>query len=280
MSAITVAKKDFRDAVRSRVLLGLTVLFALFTTGGAFLASWASELFEQGGAGSTLELLIALQTPAGILVPVIALVVSYRSIAGERADGSLQFLLGLPHRRRDVVLGKVLGRTGVVAVSILIGFAVGLLGLFAFVGDVSPVDYAGFTLVTILFGFVYVCLGVGLSATARSTTTAAIAALGLIVLFWVVWGTAAQILLYVIEGQLFVMPVPDWYLAFVSLPPDAAYGSAISAVLGEPQFEMAQAYDLESPPLLARPWFGFVLLACWAVVPVAVGLWRFERVDL
>ncbi|OAQ53121.1 ABC-2 type transporter [Natrinema mahii] len=284
MSTIAVAKKDFRDAVRSRLLIGLTALFALFTVGGAALASWASELFSEGGGDSTVGLILALQTPAGFLVPVIALIVGYGAIAGERESGSLKFLLGLPHRRRDVVLGKVLGRTGVVAVSILIGFAVGLVGLVAFVGEVSPVDYLAFTLVTVGFGFVYVCLGVGISAMTRSTTKAAVGAIGLVVLFWFLWGTITQGLLYALEGEFLPETFPGWYLALNAIPPDAAYGSAIGAVLGESGFTTAGSLEsqglVESVPLVAEPWFGFVILAVWALLPLALGLWRFERADL
>jgi ABC-2 type transport system permease protein len=280
MSAIAVAKKDFRDAVRSRVLIALTVLFALFTGGGAFLASRLSALFGEGGAESTIDLIIALQTPAGFLVPIIALIVGYGAIARERESGSLKFLLGLPHRRRDVVIGKVLGRTGVVAVSIVIGFSVGLAGLFAFVGAVSLVDYVVFTLVTVLFGFVYVCIGVGLSSLTRSTTRAAVGAIGVVILFWVLWGIIGQGLLYATEGTLFVESFPEWFLIYTSLPPDTAYGSAIGAALGETQLTMAGVYDIDSLPLVAKPWFGFVLMACWALGPLGLGLWRFDRVDL
>lgn len=285
MSAIIVAKKDFRDAVRSRVLLALTGLFALFTVGGAFLASRLSALFEEGGAESTIDLILALQTPASFLVPIIALFVGYGAIAGERESGSLQFLLGLPHRRQDVVLGKVLGRTGVVAVSILVGFTVGLLGLVAFVGSVSLVDYVAFTLVTVLFGFVYVCLGVGLSAMTRSTTRAAVGAVGLVVLLWFAWSVLAQALLFVIEGTIIPETIPGWYIVMNSVTPDAAYGSAITAVLGAGQFTASSAYETQGlidggVPIVAEPWFGFVLLALWALVPLALGLWRFDRVDL
>ncbi|MXV61579.1 ABC transporter permease subunit [Natronorubrum sp. JWXQ-INN-674] len=283
MSAITVAKKDFRDAVRSRTLLALTLVFALFTFGGAFLASWTAELFgeiEGDGAQTTMDLLFALQTPASFLVPIIALVVGYAAIAGERESGSLKFLLGLPHTRRDVVLGKILGRTAVVAVSILVGFAVGLVGLVTFVGSVSVVDYLLFTLVTILFGFVYVCIGVGLSSMTRSTTKAAVGALGMVLLFWFVWGIAAQLVLFWREGSFMVESFPEWYLSVVSLPPDSAYAAALGTILGEDGFTMASIYETESLPLLAEPWFGFVLLAFWALVPLGFGLWRFDRADL
>ncbi|WP_226482220.1 ABC transporter permease [Natrinema amylolyticum] len=278
MSAITVAKKDFRDAVRSRVLIALTVLFALFTVGGAALASWISELFEEGGAESTIDLIFALQAPASFLVPVIALVVGYGAIAGERESGSLKFLLGLPHTRQDVVLGKVIGRTGVVAVSILIGFAVGLLGLIAFVGSVSIGHYIAFTLVTILFGFVYVCIGVGLSSMTRSTTRAAIGAFGLIVFFWIVWGIIGQVLLFTTTDFTALESFPDWYHVYSAVPPDNAYGSAIQAVIGQTQPTMGT--DAADLPFVAKPWFGFVILAIWALVPLSLGRWRFERVDL
>ncbi|MDG5817948.1 ABC transporter permease subunit [Natronococcus sp. A-GB7] len=280
MSAIAVAKKDFRDAVRSRTLLALTALFGLFTVSGAYLASWAAEVLD-GGAETTLDLIIALQTPAGYLVPIIALVVSYAAIAGERESGSLKFLLGLPHSRRDVVVGKILGRTGVVGVSILVGFAVGLIGLFAFVGSVLLVDYLGFTLVTLLFGLVYVCIGVGLSSMTRSTTKAAIGAFGLIVFFWFAWSILVQLLLYAVEGQFLLEEFPDWYVTLLSLSPDAAYGSALGAVLGESGLTMSGMYgSTDELPLAARPWFGFVVLGVWALVPLVIGILRFESIDL
>ncbi|WP_121744154.1 ABC transporter permease [Natronorubrum halophilum] len=283
MSAITVAKKDFADAARSRKLMALTAVFALFTFGGAFLASWIGDLFaemEGEGAETTIDLVVALQTPASYLVPIIALILGYAAIAGERESGSLKFLLGLPHTRRDVVLGKILGRSAVVAVSILIGFGVGLIGLFAFVGSVSIVDYLLFTLVTILFGFVYICIAVGLSSMTRSTTTAGAGAFGLIVFLWFVWGVLAMGVLYLVEGELWMESHPDWYISLLSLSPDAAYGSAIAAVFGEGQFTIASAYGVENPPLLAEPWFGFVVLGVWALVPLGIGIVLFNRADL
>ncbi len=285
MSAVTVAKKDFEDAVRSRKLMLLTAVFALFTLGGAYLAAEFGELFGEelgDGAQSTIELVLALQTSAGFLVPIIALVVGYKAIAGERESGSLKFLLGLPHTRRDVVVGKILGRSAVVAVSILIGFGVGFVGLLAFVGSVSIVDYLLFTLVTILFGVVYVCLGVGVSSLTKSTSRAAIGAFGIILFFWFLWSTLVQVALYLVEGEFFMEEFPEWYISLLSISPDAAYGSAIGAVFSDSSFTMADAYqyDVGELPLVAEPWFGFVILALWALFPLAIGLWAFGRADL
>lgn len=287
MSAIAVAKKDFRDAVRSRGLIALTLIFVVFTVGGAYVSTQITGLLGGGGDQTTLDLIFALQTPASFLVPIIALLIGYGAVAGERERGSLKFLLGLPHTRRDVVLGKVLGRTGVVAVSILIGFAVGIVAIFAFTGSASPLDYLAFTVLTVLYGFVFVCIGVGISSMTRSTTRAAIGAFGLLALFWLLWDFIGLLLLYLVTGSLaFEPPIPDWFLLYSSIPPGSGYGAVISAVLADTT-EAAAGLTVEangtSPgdlPFFAEPWFGFVILALWAVIPLTIGLLRFDRVDL
>lgn len=282
MSTLAIAKKDFQDAIRSRSLLVITVLFVLLTVGGAFISSWAGELLDVGDEQSSLDLLVALQTPASFLVPIIALLIGYGAIAGERESGSLKFLLGMPHTRRDVVFGKVIGRTAVVAVSILIGFAVGMVAIFAFTGSISPIEYIAFTLVTILLGFVYVSIGVGISAMTGAKTRAAIGAFGLLALFWLLWGFIGQIALYAIEGSLFMETIPAWYLNFSAIPPGPAYGSIIGGVLGgNPLLGSIESSGIEfGSAILTEPWAGFILLVLWAVIPLAIGLGRFERADL
>ncbi|KYH25274.1 ABC-2 family transporter protein [Halalkalicoccus paucihalophilus] len=285
MSAIAIAKKDFQDAVRSRGLIVLTAIFVLFTVAGAYIGTQVSGLLGDE-AGDTLDLIIGLQTPASFLVPIIALLIGYGAVAGERESGSLKFLLGLPHTRQDVVLGKVLGRTAVVAVSILIGFVAGMIAIFAFTGSFSLLEYAVFTLLTVALGFVYVCIGVGLSSMTKSTTRAAVGAFGLLALFWILWSVIAQLLLYLTSGSVFPQPpIPGWYVAFLSLPPGPAYGSALGAILDEGGLAVASTYEGQGLveggiPIVAEPWFGFVLLAAWAFVPLAIGLVRFDRVDL
>ena len=284
MSTIAIAKKDFQDAVRSRGLIALTVIFVLFTVGGAYISTAISGLLD-GEGESTLDLIIALQSPASFLVPIIALLIGYGVVAGERESGSLKFLLGFPHSRRDVVFGKIIGRPAVGSISILIGFAAGMVAIFAFTGSISPVEYVVFTLLTVLLGFVYVCIGVGLSSMTRSTTRAAVGAFGLLALFWLLWGVITQLLLYLTTGSVFTESFPGWYVAFVSLPPGPAHGSAIGAVLGESGLATASTYESQglidgSLPIVAEPWFGFVILALWAVTPLVVGLLRFDRVDL
>jgi len=54
----------------------------------------------------------------------MALIAAYLAIAGERESGSLKLLLGLPPSRGEVLVGKFLGRSGVVAIGLVLGFLV------------------------------------------------------------------------------------------------------------------------------------------------------------
>jgi len=287
MSAITVAKKDFRDAIRSRTLLALVVLFALFTAGGAYVSTLITGLLGDaagsGGSQSALDLIFALLTPASLLVPIIGLLAGYKAIAGERESGSLKFLLGLPHTRRDVVLGKVVGRAAVVAVAILIGFAVGIVAIYALTGGFSPMNYLLFTLVTVLLGLVYICIAVGFSASTASTSRAAVAIIGVFLLFQFAWGLLGLLLLLAITGSAFPQPPgPEWYQLFTRINPNSAYQAAATALLpgGPGAGGNLAGGQGGSRPYFLESWFGFVILAIWIVVPLVLGYSRFERADL
>jgi ABC-2 type transport system permease protein len=283
VSLVVIAKKEFSDSVRSNVLIGLMVLFVLFAGGFTYLFSQAPGILGGGGAtASTPALITAMGTAAGLLVPLIGLIVGYKSIVGERASGSLDLLLNLPHTRRDVVLGKLVGRTAVVVVAILVGFAAaGGIGLVFY--DGFAVDaFVLFTLVTIVVGFVFVAIAIAFSSAVRSTTLALTGAIGLFFLFRFVWGLALEILWAASHGFDVdvggtISDVPAWFRFLSAMNPITAYDNAgravIDALPANPVFAQSDA-------IYAQDWFGFVVLAFWFLVPLALGYLRFKSTDL
>ncbi|MFT4931912.1 MAG: ABC-2 type transport system permease protein, partial [Natronomonas sp.] len=129
MSMVAVARKDFQDAVRSRSLWTLSVVFV----GLAMLTTYMYIEFPEMLGGeeelSGVGLGLFLAGIASLFIGLTAIVITYKALAGERELGSMKLLLGLPHTRRDVVFGKVLGRTATLAIPIVVGFgAAGLYG--------------------------------------------------------------------------------------------------------------------------------------------------------
>lgn len=283
-SAIVVAKKEFRDAARSRALLALTALFALFTAGGVALLSLLPALADAdfGGAfGEGFGVVFGLLSPASLFVPIIGLLVGYRALAGEREDGSIYLLLGLGHDRRSVFVGKLLGRSAVVAAAILVGFAVGGVVAAAVTGGIAPAPFLAFTAATILLGVVFVSIAIGLSAATASTTYAAWAGFGVFVLFQFVWGVLAFGLVFLETGSVPEPPLPGWYPYVAQLNPQNAYRTLATAPFEEtPLIETVAGTPGATSAVALEPWFAGVVLLWWGTAPLLIGYYRFRRADL
>lgn len=281
MSWIHVASKDFADASRSMMLWALTVLLVLLVAG----VSTIPYLLADGTTPPFEEALSFLFTPIALLVPIIGLVVGYQAIVSERESGSIRFLLGLPNTRRDVVLGKVIGRAGVVAVPTLIGFLVGAVVIGALYDGFIVADYLGLLVFSLIMGLVYVSVAVGISASVSSRAKALAGVLGFFVLFDFLWEFVTMAIYWVIEGSLPGFDgLPAWYLFILRLSPGQAL-SAIALTL----IEIAGAGDLDltaagrvagEVPFYLENWFAWIIVVLWIIVPVSLGYLRFKNAIL
>lgn len=283
MSFATVAKKDLRDSIRSRWLWVLTVLFVLFTAGIAYAFSVLNEGAEE--ELTTLELLFFLQSPASLLIPIIALVISYKAIVGERDSGSLKVLLSLPHTRADVVLGKVLGRSASLALAVAVGFVTALLVIFWRYAEFDAGAYALFFLITLLFALTFIAVGVGMSSIVSTGSRALAAAISFWVVFEFLWGALVFVLYWVtngfsLEGFNPADP-PDWLEFIQGLAPGTAYSNAVTALLPEnPNAVPGQITSNGDVPIYLEDWFGIVILVGWLLLLPTLGYLRFRAADL
>lgn len=283
MSTLAIAKKDFQDALRSRALIVLSVLFAVFAAGAVYVFSAVIDLGSAGNISPAVQLLFSIASPVSIFVPLIGVITGYRAIVGERSTGSVKILLSLPHTRRDVLFGKLAGRTAVLSVAVVVGFALaGVVGVVYY--SAFPIAaYLGFVVLTLVLGIAYLAFSIGLSASTRSSSIALWGALGFFALFQFLWGFVTNLVVYVVNG--FSTPAnfsfvfgyltggPDWYQLLGLLSPSSAYQTALNAVLPAGGASGSTPYFLQS-------WFGIVILVIWIVVPLVFGYLRFNSTDL
>jgi len=286
---VAVTKKDFTDAIQAKSIWVTTALFVLAASGATVL--YAQVDFFHDGTPSAAGLITFVRSATTLFVPVIAVLAGYRSIAGEREDGSIRLLLSIPVSRRDVVLGKLIGRTGVVVAPAMLAYLVAAVLAVVQIGGFDYVQFLVFGLVTALYALAYVSIAVGISASSKTTAVALAAVLAVWALFQFVWGLLGFALLFATNG--FAMPsfdpIPAWYVLFTRLSPSGAFGAASSAfVPGGATAGMptgmgagdAGGFSMPSGPFFLEEWFGFVLLLLWIVVPVALGYRWFTSADL
>lgn len=289
-----VARKDFEDAVRSRMVWGVIAVFVGFMTFVMLAALGSSEASEATGdavLGLTAQL-------SQLFVPLIALIVGYMAIVGERRSGSLRVLLSYPHSRRDVVFGKLAGRSGVIAVTLGVGSIVTVLLASVLVDSPDFGDVIGLLASIVLFGIAFTGLAVGISASVRTRGKAMAAAIGSLLVFLVVWDAAAAGLYAVVTGSLPGLEVDAWYFLVKRLSPVGAFRAVaeqFTASRLSPLFQMgleevpadASPEQLElanriggSVPFYLERWFAAVTLGAWGLFPALVGYVRFKRSDL
>jgi len=114
-------------------------------------------LVHQGKAGfqDIERTVLSLVNLSLYLVPAFAVALGYSAVAGERERGSLEVLLAQPVTRADVLVGKYVGLSAVLATATLAGF--GLPGLLAgaIVGFERFGSYVHFLITVVVMGVTF-----------------------------------------------------------------------------------------------------------------------------
>ncbi len=102
----TLARRELRDAVRSRWFLLYTIGFAALGLGISYVSAAAGGSMGLAGFGRTTAGLVNLVL---LVVPLMGLTAGAGAIAGDRERGMLAYLLAQPVARVELLLGKYLG---------------------------------------------------------------------------------------------------------------------------------------------------------------------------
>ncbi|RJT07529.1 ABC transporter permease subunit [Halococcus sp. IIIV-5B] len=270
--AITIARKEVVDALRSRLVWLLVGVFVIVTVPQILSLTALSMTVPQ----ATRSLAIYFMP----LIPLVGLVVGYKAVVGERESGSLRILLGLPSTRGDAVLGKVLGRSVVfVAAAVVAILCSGAVVRFVY-GGLDPRAFIGTGIFLLLYGLSWVGIGVGLSSIVSTQFRAMAGAVGIYALCNVFW----EVLILPLAAYAFtgsastesLQPVeiatePAWYLYFQRLNPTQAFKGG--------SYSFSQIFETGAP-VPPVDMFGITMLVVWIVLPVVIGYWRFNREDL
>ncbi|OGP85575.1 MAG: copper ABC transporter permease [Deltaproteobacteria bacterium RBG_13_65_10] len=169
-TVLTLARKELRDALRSRWFILYAVAFAVLALGLSALSLGGADLVGFAAFGRAAGGLINL---VALIVPLMALTIGAQSVAGEAERGTLGLILAQPVSRAEVLAGKFLGAALALLGVLTAGFGVSSLILGASAAAAAPPGLLAWLIGTaFLFGLAMLAVGFLISTT---TTRAGVA---------------------------------------------------------------------------------------------------------
>lgn len=278
MSVAGVVRKDLLDVRRSNLVRAVGLLYLGFT----MLFFWGTGSSGDPEMYSSLWIMVTL---AILIIPLIALVAAYLSVAGERQSGNLKFLLSYPNSRRDVVIGKLIARSMVVGGAIAFAYAVGLGLALYYYPEIIVGDFIAFVGLTVLYALVYVSIAVAISAATSARSRAMGASIGVwfvLNVFWNFLPIQPRTVIEFVANKLGTTVSSNIKELVWALSPTGAYMNSMQLIFPDSfARQLGQTVWLDpSKPFYLDGWFMLVILVGWLVVPLLFGYLRFERADL
>jgi Cu-processing system permease protein len=264
----TLAGKEFWDRIRNRWVLAVALVFTVFALVIAYFGG-----AQQGTVGfRSIEFTIASLVSLVIyLIPLIALVLGFDAIVGERERGSLDLLLSLPITRSELLLGKYLGLAAALAFSTMAGFGLVAVVLAPGLELNALYHYFGFMLSSVLLGMAFLSLAVMISVFAADRTRASGMAIALWFFFVLVFDLLLLGALVVTGGRYGGEVFP--YLLLLN-PADVFRVLNIFSL-----DDVRTLYGLATvfPRALAAPWLLTLVMLAWIAAPLGIAAWRFRK---
>ncbi|PSP28420.1 copper ABC transporter permease [Halobacteriales archaeon QH_2_65_14] len=276
MNWLTIARRDFTDARRSKILalaIGLFVALVAVVLGTS----------STSGPDASENALWTIHGIAIWLMPIVILVIGYLSIAGERETGRIKYLLGLPNTRWEVILGKFLSRSVVSVLAVVLSMGIGGILLLALYPSFPVGKLAAMTAAMAVFAVVYTAIAVGVSALTASRARAMGSVIGIYVFFTVYW-IVPQVnpinsISYVVENLLGLPEQENLYEFIFHLSPSFAYSRLVNGTIFE-RVENGATLPGTDAPFYLQEWFMPFILLGWVVLMLGVGYLRFRDAEL
>lgn len=271
---LIIAGKELRDGLRNRWVAAATLLLAGLALGLSFLGG--APTGTGVGASRLAVVVVSLASLTVFLVPLIALLLSYDALIGDIERGTMLLLLTYPVARWQVVWGKLLGQTALVAIATVLGYGAAAVLLGA-LGEGDAAGWRAFALLTassVLLGTVFLGIGTLASGIVRERATAAGLAVAVWLLFVLLFDLALLGVLAATEGRglsptafswlLMLNPADVFRLLNLSAVEDVRTLAGMAGVAG----------GTLAPPVLVAA------LLAWAAVPAALAGLVFHRRQL
>lgn len=274
-SVAIIAGKEFRDGLRNRWVVATTCLLAALALTLAFLGSAPTGEVRVGALAVTI---VSLSSLTIFLIPLIALLLAYDAVVGEVDRGTMALLLTYPVSRWEVMIGKFAGHVAILAVATLIGYGIAGVALEAVNGEGDTDAWQAFAAMigtSVLLGAAFVSIGYLISAAVRDRGTAGGIAIGVWLVFVLIYDMAILGILVADQGR--ILTAERLNLLLMLNPADAYRLLNLTGFANVSRFSgmagIASQANLAPSVLIAT-------LVAWVLAPLGLATFLFARKQL
>jgi Cu-processing system permease protein len=271
-----IASKEFTDGMRNRWIIIVTLLMAGLALILALLGSAPTGTTKFSALAVTI---VSLSSLSIFFVPLIALLLSYDSVVAEDDRGTLMLLLAHPVARWHVIAGKFFGHLALLSIAIIAGYGIAGLAIAAVsVQDWADQAWSGFLGLigsSILLGAVFLAFGLMISARVRERGTAAGMAIGVWLLFVLVYDLGLIALLASGAGEM----LNDGLITFLLLANPTDVYRMLNLTGSSETATLSGMAGLAGPGAVPS-WALVALLAVWIALPFTAACRFFARRQL
>ncbi|EMA35466.1 ABC transporter permease [Halobiforma nitratireducens] len=262
----TIVGRELRTVARTHTFYLLAAAFAAVVLG----ITWIGGGYTAGYLPTAVDLL----TPLELLVPIVAVAFGYRAILADDQRGEIEVLETYPVSPREIVLGVYAGRAAGLALAVAIPLAVAAIAI-AVTGDDavaiyathagadSPVLFARFLVLTVLFALVVLAVAIAISSLVSATRSAL--GLSVVALVALLVGFDLAIVYGLAEGLIGDATL----LHSLAISPLSAYRGLV--------LETTVVVAAGTGPQVASPLASLAGLVAWMVGSLAVAVWGVRR---
>ncbi len=269
-----LAMKELRDGLRNRWIAAAIIVLGTLALVLSLLGSAPTGSVKASAMDISV---ISLASLSVYLIPLIALMLSFDALVGEFERGTMMLLLTYPVKRWQVIMGKFLGHVLILFIAIFTGYGGAMLILNFINGGNMEGWQAYLSMMTssLLLGAIFIALGYLISVLVKERATAAGTAIGLWLVFVVLYDLMLFGLLLVDKGQLIgqqlfsmlmlISPTDTYRILNLSMFDGVSQAAGIAGIASEA--------GLSGTLLIS-------VLLLWIAAPLAATLLVFQKREL
>lgn len=269
-----LAVKEIKDGLRNRWIAAAIILLGTLALALSLLGSAPTGSVRASDLDITV---ISLSSLSVYLIPLIALMLSFDALVGEFERGTMMLLLTYPVTRWQVIMGKFLGHVLIMFVAILFGYGGAILIMMVVMGGSAEgwQAYVTMMMTSLVLGTVFIALGYMVSVLVKERATAAGTAIGLWLVFVVLYDLVLFGLLLVDEGKLIgqklfsilmmISPTDSYRILNLSMFDGVSQAAGITGIASQAGMSVALLLSI---------------MLLWVIVPLTITLFVFQRREL